>query len=74
MLLVIDIGNTNIVMGVYRGDQLVQSWRLRSERNTTEDELSVMVAGLFAGANIAFADIVQTGVSSVVPPLASILD
>jgi type III pantothenate kinase len=74
MLLVIDIGNTNIVMGVYRDDSLVKSWRLRTERNTTEDEFSVVVAGLFASGRIAFADIERTVISSVVPPLVSILD
>ena len=74
MLFVIDIGNTNIVMGVYRDDELVKSWRLRTERETTEDEFSVVVAGLFTGGDIAFADIEQTVISSVVPPLVSILD
>lgn len=74
MLLVIDIGNTNIVMGVYRDDMLVESWRLRTERGTTEDEFSILVAGLFTGSNIAFADIDKTIISSVVPPLVSILD
>ena len=40
MLLVIDIGNTNTVLGVYDGRRLVKDWRLRTERNTTEDEVN----------------------------------
>ncbi|RPJ10686.1 MAG: type III pantothenate kinase, partial [Desulfobacteraceae bacterium] len=36
MLLVIDVGNTNIVMGIYDGDRLVRDWRIRTEHNTTE--------------------------------------
>ncbi|NNL42352.1 MAG: type III pantothenate kinase, partial [Desulfobacterales bacterium] len=37
MLLVIDIGNTNTVIGVYDGNDLIMDWRIRTERNTTED-------------------------------------
>jgi type III pantothenate kinase len=74
MLLVVDIGNTNIVIGIYRDETLVRSWRIRTERNTTEDELNVLVAGLFATGGIAPASIGRTIISSVVPPMANILD
>ena len=47
MLLVIDVGNTNIVLGVFDGDQLKYDWRIHTERNTTEDEFSFLVSGLF---------------------------
>ncbi len=74
MLLVIDVGNTNIVMGVYDGDRLTAHWRIRTERNTTEDEFNVLAAGLFARGGLVFNQITKTAISSVVPPMVNILD
>lgn len=74
MLLVIDVGNTNIVMGVYQGDTLVQNWRIRTERNTTEDEFHVLAAGLFAREQLAFKNIRKTVISCVVPPVVTVLE
>lgn len=74
MLLAIDVGNTNIVMGIYDGAQIVRDWRIRTERDTTEDEFNVLANGLFTTGNINPADIEKTIISSVVPPLAMILD
>ena len=74
MLLVIDVGNTNTVIGIYRGDALVHSWRIRTERETTEDELNVLLTGLFASSGIVAEAIERTIISSVVPPMANILD
>ena len=74
MLLVIDIGNTNIVMGVYHGKRLVRDWRVRTEPNTTEDEFNVLAAGLFTVGGIKTADIGETIISSVVPTMVGILD
>ena len=48
MIFVIDVGNTNTVMGVYQGATLVQSWRVRNERHATEDEFHVLASHLFA--------------------------
>ena len=53
MLLVIDVGNTNTVMGIYEKDILVRDWRIRTERKTTEDEFNVIFTGLFASGGIA---------------------
>lgn len=74
MLLVIDIGNTNIVMGVFQEDYLVKDWRIRTERNSTEDEFSILVTGLFAQSGIRLKDIRKTIISSVVPPMVTLLD
>lgn len=74
MLLVIDVGNTNTVMGIYDGSKLVIDWRIRTERNTTADEFYVLTTSLFAGSNIRPEDITRTIISSVVPPMANILD
>ncbi|OIN95194.1 MAG: pantothenate kinase [Deltaproteobacteria bacterium CG1_02_45_11] len=74
MLLVIDVGNTNSVLGIYDGKQLRCDWRIHTERNTTEDEFNVLATNLFAGSNINPKDIEKTIISCVVPPMASILD
>ncbi len=74
MLLVIDVGNTNTVMGVFHGEKLIRNWRIRTERNTTEDELNVMVSGLFSQSKVTFHQIDKTIVSCVVPPMVTILD
>lgn len=74
MLFVIDVGNTNIVLGIYDCSRLVKDWRIRTERNTTEDEFGVLVNSLFAGGGIAVEQIEKTVISCVVPPMVTILD
>jgi len=74
MLLVIDVGNTHTVMGIFDGHALKHSWRIRTERNTTEDEFNVLASGLFSQTGIAFKDIGKTVISCVVPPMVTILD
>lgn len=74
MLFVIDVGNTNTVMGLYDGERLVQDWRIRTERNTTEDEFNLLVSGLFGGSGIQLFEVTATIISNVVPPMGSILD
>ncbi|MDY6839882.1 MAG: type III pantothenate kinase, partial [Thermodesulfobacteriota bacterium] len=43
MLLVMDVGNTNSVIGVYEGKELVHQWRVRTEKDVTEDEFHVLI-------------------------------
>ncbi|CAB5094456.1 Pantothenate kinase type III, CoaX-like (EC [Olavius algarvensis associated proteobacterium Delta 3] len=74
MLLVIDIGNTNTVMGIYDGSSLLKDWRVRTERNTTEDEFNVLVSSLFTAGGIRPAGITRTVISCVVPPMKTIFD
>jgi len=74
MLLVIDVGNTNTVLGIFEKDNLIQDWRVRTERNTTEDEFNILVTSLFTDGNIVRGDIDQTIISSVVPPMVTILN
>ena len=69
MLLAIDVGNTNIVLGVFDGRTLIESWRLQTLRERTSDELGLLVDGLFAHASIDRARIRGVIVASVVPPL-----
>jgi len=69
MLFCMDIGNTNIVLGVTEGDQVLHHWRIRTEKETTADELGILVGTLFHWNGIRFHDIQHTIVSCVVPPL-----
>ncbi len=73
MLLAIDVGNTNIVLGVFDGDQLLTTWRLLTLRERTADEVGLMVTGLFAHENIGRDAIDAVVMSSVVPPLTPIM-
>jgi len=73
MLLAIDVGNTNIVLGVFDGEALVQSWRLQTLRERTSDELGLLVDGLFAQSRIERARIRGVILGSVVPPLTGTL-
>jgi type III pantothenate kinase len=68
-LLVVDVGNTNIVLGIYRDDTLVNSWRLATARDRTFDEYGIL-ARQFLGDTISDG-LEGAIVSSVVPPLNS---
>lgn len=74
MLLVIDVGNTNMVIGVWDGDELVCHWRVRTEKESTVDELGVMITNLFRSTQVALAAISYIIISSVVPPLKKAID
>ena len=69
MLLAIDIGNTNIVLGVFEGTTLRHSWRLTTMRERTGDELGLLVDGVFASAKLDRTKITGVILASVVPPL-----
>src|ERR1019366_1015342 len=69
MLLAIDVGNTNIVLGVFDGGALVRSWRLQTLRERTADELGLLVDGLFAHHGIDRSAVDGLVMGSVVPPL-----
>ena len=71
MLLAIDVGNTNIVLGVFDGNSLVRSWRLHTVRERTSDELGLLVDALFAHDKIDRSKIQGIILASVVPPLTT---
>src|SRR6476619_5323076 len=74
MLLAIDIGNTNIVLGVFDGSDLRVSWRLLTLRERTADEVGLMVTGLFAHERIELTAMTGVVMASVVPPLTPIME
>jgi type III pantothenate kinase len=74
MLLVIDVGNTNTVIGVYDGDTLKHDWRIRTIRDSTADEFNVLANGLFSYKGVDPKDIKAAAISSVVPSSVPILN
>src|SRR4029078_8702785 len=64
-LLVVDLGNTNLVLGVYRGDELVSSWRLATARERTADEYGILARQLVG--DLLHADLEGGIVDSRVP-------
>ena len=73
MLLAIDVGNTNIVVGVFDGVRLLASWRLLTLRERTADEVGLMVIGLFGHDRLDVNRIDAVVMASVVPPLTPIM-
>jgi len=69
MLLTIDVGNTNSVLGVFRGEELIAHWRLTTAREQTVDEYGVLTRNLFEFAGLDRNAITGVIVSSVVPPV-----
>lgn len=69
MLLVIDVGNTNTVLGLYDGTELVEHWRVATSPMTTTDELGVLYLSLFAAREIDRRRVKAAIASCVVPPM-----
>ncbi len=69
MLLTIDIGNTNLTLGLYEGDKLGAHWRLATDHNRMPDEYGLQFLGLLQNAEKSLKDITGISLASVVPPL-----
>ena len=74
MLLVIDVGNTNIVLGIYKGTELLDHWRISTDRLRTTDEYGVLIRNLFFWNEISADSIDAVIISSVVPPIMPTLE
>lgn len=74
MLFVIDVGNTNVVLGVFDGKKLIAHWRLSSQHKQTVDEWGILTRNLFSYEKIDPLDIDGLIISSVVPPLDTVLE
>ena len=74
MLLVIDIGNSNVVAGVYKGKKLLCSWRFASQRAKTADEYVILLADFFKSSRLSTKKIRAAILSSVVPPLIPVFE
>ena len=71
VLLAVDIGNTNIVAGVFEGDRLRMSWRLATDRRKTTDEYAAALRTLLDHRGLSLRDITGVSISSTVPPLTA---
>jgi len=69
MLMTIDIGNTNISIGVYQGDKLGPRWRVSTDHNRMPDEYGLQLDGLLKHKNLTPGDITGICIASVVPPI-----
>jgi len=69
MLLAIDVGNTNTVLGVFRGEELIANWRLTTARLQTVDEYGVLIRNLLSLKELDPSGIGGVTISSVVPPV-----
>ncbi|OLS34128.1 pantothenate kinase [Bacillus sp. MRMR6] len=74
LIFVFDVGNTNTVLGVYKGDELKHHWRVETHRNRTEDEFGMIIKSLFENSGLSFTDIDGIIISSVVPPIMFALE
>jgi len=69
MLLAFDVGNTNIVLGVYQERELLQSWRLETNKSKSADEYGMLINQLFEYEGLSTKDVEEVIISTVVPPI-----
>lgn len=69
MLLVIDVGNTNIVFGLYKGDELIHDWRISSNKDKTSDEYGTLITQILNNVHVKPVMVEDIIISSVVPNL-----
>ena len=74
MLLVIDVGNTNTVLGLYDGEELVHDWRIRTVIDHTVDEYGMLILNLYKNSRISSKAIKDIIIYCVVPPMLNILE
>ncbi|MGQ9653731.1 MAG: type III pantothenate kinase, partial [Thermodesulfobacteriota bacterium] len=73
MLFVVDVGNTNTVLGVYEDKALLNHWRIRTLHEQTADEIGVLIWSLFRWAGLEPNRVDSIVISCVVPPLVRVL-
>lgn len=69
LILVIDVGNTNTVLGIYEGDELLKDWRISTDKNKTSDEYGMLIDRLFSYNGYKLTEVESVIIASVVPPL-----
>lgn len=74
MILVFDVGNTNIVLGIYEGKKLVNFWRIKTDAEKTSDEYGMIINQLFSHFGFKMSDVSAVVISSVVPPIMYTLE
>ena len=74
MIFVLDTGNTNTVLGVFKNGELIHEWRIKTDRHKTEDEFGMLIKSLFDHKGILFSEFEGVIISSVVPPIMVALE
>jgi type III pantothenate kinase len=74
MILVFDVGNTNIVLGAYKGDKLLDFWRVSTDTQKTADEYGIIIKQMFIHEGYSIDDVKAVIISSVVPPIMYTLE
>mgnify|MGYP001620011492 CR=1 FL=1 len=74
MLLALDIGNTNVTIGVFDGQELRATWRIATNLERLADEYAVLMLGLLRNENIEVSSVTQAIMASVVPDLAPVFE
>lgn len=74
MLLAVDVGNTNVVIGVFRGERLLVHWRISTEKGRTADEYGILFRNLLGSEGLDFREVKAVAISSVVPPLTPTIE
>lgn len=73
MLLAMDVGNTNISIGLFADDRMVHTWRIATDRRKTDDEFEIIIHHLFDRAGIGLGDVTAVAIGTVVPSLRDVL-
>lgn len=74
MILVVDVGNSNIVLGIYKHRELLHHFRISTSRQSTVDEYGILIHSFFQMSGISTSEIEGIIISSVVPPLVNVLE
>lgn len=74
MIFVLDTGNTNTVLGVFKNNKLIHEWRIKTDIHKTEDEFGMLIKSLFDHKGISFSQFSGVIISSVVPPIMVALE
>ncbi|WP_053956208.1 type III pantothenate kinase [Inediibacterium massiliense] len=74
MLLAFDVGNTNIVLGAYKGEKLLNYWRFATDKAKSSDEYGILIHQLFEYEGLKLKDVEDVIISSVVPPIMYTLE
>jgi type III pantothenate kinase len=74
MILVVDVGNTHTVIGLYQGKKLTHHWRLVTEAERTADEYGVLLRCLFSAYDVVFSSVQGIALSCVVPPMNNVME
>jgi type III pantothenate kinase len=74
MILVMNVGNSNIILGVFEGEQVRHHWRIATDRKKTDDEYGMLIKSIFDHAGVEVNQIEGAIISSVVPPIMHVLE